>query len=182
MIPTFLLDSIMICLLLFAVAFCWRLNHRLTSLKSMGLTLTPALQSFNRLVEKLNEAIHQIKTQTLSTKQLLDKDIPKAVSIKEDLELLLEYCETASNRLETLMEQARSSECDLSEVLEKIQLSIPKTFRQTLDQSDIKVDFEELQNKNIQELKMIPQALYPRTTHEGIYIDYKLQEAFGDLR
>lgn len=182
MIPTFLLDSVMILLLIFAVAFCWRLNHRLTSLKSMGLNLTPALQGFNRLVEKLGEILHQVKVQTLSTKQVLEKDLPQAQSVKEDLEILLEYCEAASKRLEGLIEKAKLSETELDEVFVRVQSAVPKNFKQTLDKSEIRVDFDELKNVKVQQVDIIPQEILPRSKCKGIYIDSKLQDAFGDLR
>lgn len=152
MIETFLLDSIMILLLFCAIGFCWRLNIRLNSLKNISTNVTPAIHGFNSIVEKVTLGIQQLKEQTQKTKNLLTTDVPKAQTLKEDLELLLEYAENSSKRLERLIEDAHQTESEIKDVFYSLHKVLPKNFRDTLKNSEISVDFDELMAKNMSDI------------------------------
>jgi len=159
MIETFLLDSIMILLLFCAIGFCWRLNIRLNSLKNISASVTPAIQVFNSIVEKVSLGIQQMKEQTQKTKTLLTTDVPKAQNLKEDLELLLEYAETSTNRLERLIEEAHQTETEIKTVFDSLHRALPKNFHETLKNSEISVDFDALMSKNMTDITPSPSQM-----------------------
>lgn len=186
MIETFLLDSIMILLLFCAIGFCWRLNIRLNSLKNISANVTPAIHGFNSIVEKVTLGIQQLKDQTQKTKILLTTDVPKAQNLKEDLELLLEYAENSSNRLERLVEQAYQTESEIKSVFESLHKVLPKNFHDTLKNSEITVDFEELMTKNMSDITpSSPQVDIPHrisTASKGLPVNDSIIKNMKNLR
>ncbi|HCU06942.1 MAG TPA: hypothetical protein DIC42_05130 [Holosporales bacterium] len=186
MIQTFLLDSIMILLLFCAIGFCWRLNIRLNSLKNISASVTPAIHGFNSIVEKVTLGIQQLKEQTQKTKSLLTTDVPKAQNLKEDLELLLEYAENSSNRLERLVEEAHQTESEIKNIFAALHKVLPKTFHETLKNSEICVDFDELMTKKISDITPasqkteIPRKFSPASN--GLMVSNSIVKNMKNLR
>ncbi|MDP2193956.1 MAG: DUF6468 domain-containing protein [Alphaproteobacteria bacterium] len=186
MIQTFLLDSIMILLLLCAIGFCWRLNIRLNSLKKISSAVAPAIKGFNDIVERVTHGIEQLKQQNQQTRELLSNQVPKAQNLKQDLELLLDYAESATDRLEKMIQEMRQTEHDVKNTFSLIHKTLPKNFHQTLQNSEIELDFDELKKLKMTEVISQEEPIgYPHKIKENenkLNIDEKLTKSLKNLR
>lgn len=185
---TLFLDLIMILLLGVAIAFCWQLNGKMTSLKDIHLKVLPALKSIHEYVTQFSQNLDLFKAQMKQTKDLLGTQTPKVKAMKEDIELLLEYSEAAIKRLETLVEESRVAKIELDETLLIVQKTYPKNFKEILENADISVDFDALKKQEINNLTTIngqiilPQKIEPKQVVQEFNIDRSILEKMENIR
>lgn len=185
---TLILDFIMILLLGVAIAFCWQLNGKLTSLKDIHLKITPALKNFHEYVTQFSQNLDVFKQQMKQTKDVLGTETPKVKAMKEDLELILEYSESAIKRLETLVVEARSAKTELDDTLLVVQKTYPKNFKEILENSDLCVDFDALKKQEMKNISMVngqvivPQKVEPSYKDLDFHIDQSILKRMENIR
>lgn len=186
MIQTFLLDSMMILLLLCTIGFCWKLNIRLNSLKKISSAAAPTIKGFNDIVERVTHGIEKLKQQNQQTRELLAHQVPQAQNVKQDLELLLDYAESATDRLEKMIQEMRKTEHDVKNTFSLIHKTLPKNFHQTLQHSEIELDFDELKKLKMNDVVSQEEPIgYPHKIKNNeikLNIDEKLTKNFKNLR
>ncbi|CAO5681939.1 MAG: hypothetical protein NEHIOOID_01358 [Holosporales bacterium] len=178
----------MILLLGVAIAFCWQLNGKLTSLKDIHLKVLPALKSIHEYVTQFSQNLDVFKVQMKQTKDLLGTQAPKVKAMKEDIELILEYSESAIKRLETLVEESRIAKKELDETLQIVQKTYPKNFKDILDNADLSVDFDALKRQEIKNLTTInghvilPQKVTQKQSVQEFNIDQSILAQLENIR
>ncbi|MBP9753240.1 MAG: hypothetical protein KBD31_05505 [Proteobacteria bacterium] len=186
MIHTLLMDSMIILLLIGAISYCWKLNGRLNSLKEINFNLQPALQALNQYVTKMSDSLGQMRQEMRQTKEILQNDVPKAQHLKMDLEMMLQYCETAHQKLETLIEESRHTQADLDQTFQVVAKTFPKNFKETIQNSSTSIDFDMLKSQSMNNLEewngslVLPQKIEPNTGKEW-YIDEQIIKNMGNL-
>ncbi|MCX7338817.1 MAG: hypothetical protein NTX76_06035 [Alphaproteobacteria bacterium] len=113
-----LIDGFMIVLLLMAIVFCWRLNKRLQGMKQIGGDLQPFLRHFSTYIGKISQQIDTLREAADQGHNGLSEKIPRAASLKDDLDILLEHSEKISTRLDILIGKAQQIEKRLHQTVE----------------------------------------------------------------
>jgi hypothetical protein len=196
MLQAFLIDIVMIVLLILAIAFCWNLNNRMNNVKEMGKDILPSVKTLSGVISKISEHLDLLKSHTKKAEGLLTQDIPVAKQLKDDLEILLEYSESSAKNLEILIDKAKQTEIDLREIHEIVVRSFPKNFKDSLQQNNITIDFDEMKKLKVADLKNFENGAYdalselviPMRIEEILEessefpVDESLRIAVGDLR
>ena len=186
---TFIMDLMIIFFLGFVIFYCWQLNGKFTSLKEMNMNLGPSLKTLAEFTNKFSSHLGQFKEQMKEARTVLKEDLPKVESVKEDLELVLEFCENATKRLETLIEDAKKSQHDLDETFLAIKRVLPKNFHEIMQDQKLAVDFDALKEDtmlNIPKYKgayMVPQKLDGAAPlpEDDLFIDDHYKTRFENL-
>ncbi|CAO5674256.1 MAG: hypothetical protein HEEMFOPI_00027 [Holosporales bacterium] len=186
MLHTLLMDSMIILLLIGAIGFCWKLNGRLNSLKEINFNLQPALQALSQYVTKMSDSLGQMRQEMRQTKEILQNDVPKAQHLKIDLEMMLQYCETAHQKIETLIAEAKTTQSELDQTFKVVSKTFPKSFKETVENSSTSVDFDALRNQSMNSLEewngvlVLPQKIEPNVGKEW-YIDETILKNMGNI-
>ena len=184
---TLFLDFVIISSLVCAIYFCWRLNKKLYLLKDLQLNIQPMLENLSTLADKLSLGMNKISGQMVNIKGIFDKEMPKTKGLKEDIELLLEYCESSTKRLETLIKQSQETKKELYDVLDVIAKALPKDMQENLKSSTISVDFEALRNEKIKDVmqndkkQIIPHKIEKMQHVDEIQLDETLLKNMKDV-
>lgn len=182
-----LLDLIIIASLMCAIYFCWRLNNRLHVLKDLQLDVTPAINVFNKVSDEITQKIKNLQNQLQHIRQFFGQEVPKAQTLKDDLELLLEYCEVATKNLEKTLQESKQVKKELDDILVLIAKALPKDMQENLKKSSITVDFEALRDGNLKNLfengydVVIPHKMEASEKIEEFYIDQTYLNGMKDL-
>jgi hypothetical protein len=132
---SFLFDIILVALLVVGILFCYQLNSRLKNIRHMGEELSPFMKNVSGYIGHISGAIDKLKGLTDSNAQSLQEKIPEVLNLKDDFDILLEYGERMANRLDEIIEKARSVDTRLKETLDAAEkvLETRKTLRSDMD-------------------------------------------------
>ncbi len=123
-----LLDGFMVTLLFMAIIFCWRLNKRLMGMKQMGTQLTPFIRNFSSYLTQITQSIDKLKETSEIGHKGLSEQIPQALSLKDDFDILLEHSDKIAKRLDQVIEKAQQTEKLLQQTLQMATRSHPGAF------------------------------------------------------
>lgn len=149
---TLILDIVIFLSLVCAIYFCWSLNKKLHFLKKLNFEITPALQALTQISDLISKNMAKISDQMQPMRNIFGKEIPKAQGLKEDLEILLEYCESTTKQLESVIKESKQTKKDLDNVLQLVAKALPRDMQNNLKNSSISVDFEVLKSGKIHDI------------------------------
>jgi hypothetical protein len=149
---TLILDIVIFLSLVCAIYFCWSLNKKLHFLKKLNFEITPALEALTKVSEHISKNMAKISDQMVSMRNIFGKEIPKAQGLKEDLEILLEYCESTTKQLESVMKDSKQTKKELDDILQLVAKALPRDMQNNLKNSSISVDFEILKSGKINDI------------------------------
>ncbi|MBI1244116.1 MAG: hypothetical protein GC202_03845 [Alphaproteobacteria bacterium] len=93
------LNGVLAALLLAVIVYAIRLNRKLGSWREGRVELERATAEFVKAAERAEEAIAELKAASDASGKLLEDQTRKALSLKDDLELLVHRAEPAADRL-----------------------------------------------------------------------------------
>jgi hypothetical protein len=121
-----LFDILMIGLLVVAIIFCYRLNVRLNTMKEMGTELSPFMKYMSDYLGQISQSIDKLKQVADVSKQGLNENIPLAINLKDDFDLLLEHSEKMLKRLDEVIDKARAVDQRLQQTMRIVESSRSK--------------------------------------------------------
>lgn len=124
-----LLDGFMVTLLFMAIIFCWRLNKRLMGMKQMGAQLTPFVRNFSSYLTQISQSIDKLKETADVGHKGLSEQIPQAMSLKDDFDILLEHSDKIAKRLDQIIEKAQQTEKLLQQAVQAATRGNPGAFQ-----------------------------------------------------
>jgi hypothetical protein len=184
---TLILDIVIFFSLICAIYFCWSLNKKLHILKKLNFEITPALQALTQVSDHISKSMGKISEQMQPMKIIFGKEIPKAQGLKEDLEILLEYCESTTKQLESVMKESKQTRKDLDDILQLVAKALPRDMQNSLKNSSISVDFEVLKSGKINDILrnekdlVIPHKIDPVKKIDMFQFDDSFLENMKDL-
>jgi hypothetical protein len=110
-------DGTLVGLLIVAIIFCWRLNTRLQAMRQMGTELSPFMKSMSGCLGQISQSIDKLKQVADLGNQGLNENIPVAINLKDDFDLLLDYSDKMARRLDEVIERAREMDQQLQQTL-----------------------------------------------------------------
>ncbi len=114
---TIFFDLVMISLLIGAIIFCYRLNNRIKTLREMGTELSPFMNNLSNYLGRISQSVDKLKQISDLGNKSLNENIPIAINLKDDFDLLLEYSDKMANRLDELIAKARDVDQKLQQTL-----------------------------------------------------------------
>ena len=123
-----LLDGFMVTLLFMAIIFCWRLNNRLMGMKQMGAQLTPFVRNFSSYLTQISQSIDKLKETADVGQKGLTEQIPQAMALKDDFDILLEHSDKIAKRLDQIIEKAQQTEKLLQQAVQMASRGNPGAF------------------------------------------------------
>ena len=110
-------DGTLVGLLIIAIIFCWRLNIRLKAMRQMGTELSPFMKSMSACLGQISQSIDKLKHVADLGNHGLNENIPVAINLKDDFDLLLDYSDKMARRLDEVIERAREMDQQLQQTL-----------------------------------------------------------------
>lgn len=121
---SFIFDLFLVSLLFIAIVFCFKLNARLKSMRQMGEELSPFMKNVAGYIGQISQTIDRLKAISDTSNQGLNDQIPLAVNLKDDLDILLEYSDKMAKRLDEVIDKARSIDVKLQETLRLAEVAV----------------------------------------------------------
>lgn len=112
-----------------AIIFCWRLNKRLMGMKQMGAQLTPFIRNFSSYLTQISQSIDKLKETADVGHKSLSEQIPQAMSLKDDFDILLEHSDKIAKRLDQVIEKAQQTEKLLQQAVQMATRGNPGAFQ-----------------------------------------------------
>lgn len=184
---TLILDIVIFLSLICTIYFCWSLNKKLHILKKLNFEITPALQALNKVNDHISKSIGKISDQMQPMRSIFGKEVPKAQGLKEEIEILLEYCESTTKQLESIMKESKQTKKDLDDILQLIAKALPRDMQNNLKNASISVDFEVLKSGKINDIlrnekdMVIPHKIDPVKKIDMFQFDPSFLENMKDL-
>ncbi len=98
-------------------------------MKQMGAQLTPFIRSFSSYLTQISQNIDKLKETTETGRKELSEQIPQAMSLKDDFDILLEHSDKIARRLDQIIEKAQQVEKHLQQTVQMANRGNPNTFR-----------------------------------------------------
>ena len=105
-----ILDITIIGLLIGVMGYSWYLSRKLKLIKGVSSELAPILQNLSQVVSQVSINIDQLRRTSLDVKESLDKQLPKASALKDDLAFLMEHGDKLGDRLDRQFDLIRNAQ------------------------------------------------------------------------
>ncbi len=106
----FFFNLVLVILLTFTVAYCWRLNRRISILQDSKSELANLLQHFDASTTRASESIVALQSASKKIGETIQARIDKANYAMDDLTFLIERASAVADTLETGLASARQRE------------------------------------------------------------------------
>lgn len=114
-----IIDCVMIALLIGVMFYSWRMGKKLKVLKSISNDMSPVLHDLSKVLAQTQINLAQLRTTAKTIEAELDKKLPEAESIRDDLTLLVEHGNKLGNRLDDKLDAVRA----INKATEPVQLA-----------------------------------------------------------
>ena len=98
----------MITLLIGVMFYSWRMAKKLKALKSISHEMSPVLQDLSKVLAQTQINLAQLRTTAKDIESELNKKLPEAESIRDDLTMLVDHGNKLGDRLDDKLDAVRA--------------------------------------------------------------------------
>ena len=117
-----IIDCVMITLLIGVMFYSWKMGRKLKALRSISHEMSPVLQDLSKVLAQTQINLAQLRTTAKDIEAELNKKLPEAESIRDDLTMLVEHGNKLGDRLDNKMDAARELDKAIKPAIEETEL------------------------------------------------------------
>lgn len=118
---TTLLDIIILLVLGVTIAFCWKLNNKITELKSNKSEMIDFVKSLDNTIINAHKSVVSLKEATQNASDERQKYVKEGNELANDLSFMIDSGNRLINRMEKAIETAKVLEVSVEDKIEKLE-------------------------------------------------------------